>query len=287
MPPPAISVLVSTRNRQRLLSGGLESLWSQSFQDFEVIIADDASSDGTEEYLREVERSDPRVRYVRLPEQGGAQRARNAALELARGEFVTGLDDDDEFTADRLKNFILSWRELEPSGQCFSCLFTGQLCNDGSQTTVFQRGAELVTARDLLVRNTIGNNVFTRTEYLRGVGGYDEALPAWQDMETFYRLLTTFGPARRIEPPSYIYRVDERPDRTSAKEPKVREAFDLLSAKHRLSPRQKSAIYSQMFTNFYGFKPNARDWGRAIAWGLSPRLLALLAKATATTLLRR
>jgi glycosyltransferase involved in cell wall biosynthesis len=270
-----------------LLSAALHSLSSQTFADFEVIIADDASSDGTESYLREVERSDPRVRYVRLSEQGGAQRARNAALELARGEFVTGLDDDDEFAPDRLKDFIESWRELEPSGQSFSCLFTGQLCNDGSRITLFQRGPELVTARDLLVRNTIGNNVFTRTEYLRQVGGYDETLPAWQDMETFYRLLRAFGPARRIEPPSYIYRVDERGDRISGKESKVRAAFDLLSAKHRLSRRQKSAIYSQMFTNFYGFRPSARDWGRAIAWGLSPKLVAILAKATATTLLRR
>src|SRR3989344_1283482 len=90
-----ISVIIPTYNRKKLLPRAIGSILGQTEQDFEIIIVDDASTDGTEEWLR-FAYTDPRIRYERLARNQGVAVARNRGLELARGEFIVFLDSDDE-----------------------------------------------------------------------------------------------------------------------------------------------------------------------------------------------
>jgi glycosyltransferase involved in cell wall biosynthesis len=95
---PRVTVVIPTYQRRELAQRAVESVLSQSFQDFEVIVVDDGSTDGTEEGLSGL---DDRIHYVRQ-ENRGVERARNAALEQARGSIVAFLDDDDRWLADHL-----------------------------------------------------------------------------------------------------------------------------------------------------------------------------------------
>jgi glycosyltransferase involved in cell wall biosynthesis len=90
-----ITVIVPTYNRRETLGRAVTSLLAQTYSDIEVIIVDDASTDGTEEFVRQ-EFSDTRIRYERLKENAGADAARNYGLDIARGKFVAFLDSDDE-----------------------------------------------------------------------------------------------------------------------------------------------------------------------------------------------
>ena len=89
---PRVSVILPTRNRREALGRALASLEAQSYRDFEVVVVDDASTDGTAAWLGE---HFPAMRVVALPKAMGAAAARNRGLELARGEIVAFLDDDD------------------------------------------------------------------------------------------------------------------------------------------------------------------------------------------------
>lgn len=95
---PRISVLIVTHNYARYLAQCLDSVLAQTFQDFEIILVDDGSTDET----RAVAALYPRVRYV-FQERAGVSRARNRALEEARGEFAAFLDADDFWPDDRLE----------------------------------------------------------------------------------------------------------------------------------------------------------------------------------------
>lgn len=100
MPPvlsaPRISVLIPTRDRRELLLACLASLREQTYRDFEVVVVDDGSTDGTE-------RLAPRVEiYARTPPMGVGH-ARNVAISLARGEFLYVLDSDDWLAPDALE----------------------------------------------------------------------------------------------------------------------------------------------------------------------------------------
>jgi glycosyltransferase involved in cell wall biosynthesis len=91
---PRVSVVVATRNRRALLERALASVAAQRFRDFEVLVADDASDDGTAAWLRSAH---PEIRVVAAAHPLGAAGVRNRAIDQARGEFVAFLDDDDRW----------------------------------------------------------------------------------------------------------------------------------------------------------------------------------------------
>jgi glycosyltransferase involved in cell wall biosynthesis len=91
---PAVSVIVPAYNAASFLSETVQSALAQTFADFEVLISDDGSTDGTFELAQQWSRTDPRVRSITGP-NGGTASARNRAMELARGSFFALLDSDD------------------------------------------------------------------------------------------------------------------------------------------------------------------------------------------------
>lgn len=99
--PPRLSVILPTFERPELLEKAWESLRGQTFADFEVLIVDDASRDGTPRKVAELAARDRRVRGLRLERNGGPGAARNFALAACRGELVALLDDDDQAVAER------------------------------------------------------------------------------------------------------------------------------------------------------------------------------------------
>jgi len=88
---PKVSICIPTFNRKDYLKETLESVFAQTFRDFEVVIVDDGSTDSTEQMLKAV---DYPVRY-HWQENQGESAARNKLLELARGEYLTFIDSDD------------------------------------------------------------------------------------------------------------------------------------------------------------------------------------------------
>ena len=97
---PFFSVIIPTFNRCAFVKIAAESVLNQSFDDFELIIADDGSLDGTAEAIRTL--NDSRINYF-YQDNKGVSAARNAALKIARGEFISFLDSDDRFRRDKLK----------------------------------------------------------------------------------------------------------------------------------------------------------------------------------------
>jgi glycosyltransferase involved in cell wall biosynthesis len=90
---PRVSVCVPTFNRAELVKQSIESVLRQSFEDFELIVSDNASTDGTEQVVRSF--GDERIVYVRNPQNVGILRNWNRCLAHSKGEFITFLPDDD------------------------------------------------------------------------------------------------------------------------------------------------------------------------------------------------
>lgn len=92
-PPPAVSVVLPTYNRMEWLPAAVSSVLDQTFVDFELLVVDDGSTDGTNDWLLEFD--DPRVRTIRLPHSGSVARVRNAGAAQAAGRLLCFLDSDD------------------------------------------------------------------------------------------------------------------------------------------------------------------------------------------------
>lgn len=105
--PPLVSVCLVTYNRSALLSKTLDSILAQSFVDFELIISDDFSTDGTEEICREYCRKDSRIIYKRNSQNLGMPGNLNISLHAGKGSYLANLHDGDVYREDLLEK----WKE--------------------------------------------------------------------------------------------------------------------------------------------------------------------------------
>ena len=103
---PRLSIGLPVYNGEPFLAESIDSLLSQTYEDFELIITDNASTDGTEALCRGYERLDSRVRYVRLPENVGCANNHNIAFAESRGELFKWASDDDLYARDLLQRCV-------------------------------------------------------------------------------------------------------------------------------------------------------------------------------------
>ena len=108
---PIVSVYLPTRNRARLLEQAIRSVLNQRFEKFELIVVNDASSDETQTVCELFSKSDARIRILRNNSPLGAAASRNLAIAVARGRYITGLDDDDLMSDRRLESMLLAFDE--------------------------------------------------------------------------------------------------------------------------------------------------------------------------------
>lgn len=123
MTAPLFSVILPTRNRLDKLPRALASVEQQTLRSFELLVIDDGSSDGTGEYLERARLEGtfsgiPELILIRNADGGGAGKARNQALEQARGEFIAFLDDDDIWLPDYLEQQALRFRQHPEAAAC-------------------------------------------------------------------------------------------------------------------------------------------------------------------------
>lgn len=97
---PLVSVIVPTYNRAAIVPRALQSIINQTYQNLEVIVVDDASSDNTQEVITGFH--DPRIRYLRHDRNRGGSVARNTGIHAAHGEYLAFLDSDDEWLSEKL-----------------------------------------------------------------------------------------------------------------------------------------------------------------------------------------
>jgi len=110
---PLFSVIITTYNRASLLSSAIDSVLNQSYQNFELIIIDDGSTDNTEEAIK---LKKGRITYYKLEENRGIAIARNKGLDLANGDYVTFLGSDDELLSEALEVAASKFAELSSQG---------------------------------------------------------------------------------------------------------------------------------------------------------------------------
>ncbi len=120
-----ITVYIPTHNRKNLLARAVKSIYKQTLLPDEIIIVDDGSTDETPSYLEKLSKSNPKIKVITLPTPRGACVARNRAISVASGYYITGLDDDDEFLPNHLETLK---RNFDPK---YSFTANSYLVDDG------------------------------------------------------------------------------------------------------------------------------------------------------------
>lgn len=189
MEQPRCSVILPTFNRIKTLPRAVASVLAQDAPDFELIIVDDGSSDGTREWLKRLD--DARIRVVLMERNGGPSAARNAGIAAATAPALAFLDSDDVYCPNRLSRPLAVF--AQESDVICTLSSARKQDKDGAQrdsllpdVKLSPRAFEWAMLCDLVgVEST---SVTVRTEHARAAGGFDEALRRTEDREFLIRL---------------------------------------------------------------------------------------------------
>jgi glycosyltransferase involved in cell wall biosynthesis len=238
-----VTVYIPTKNRLQLLQRAVNSVLSQTHRNIELIIVSDGSTDGTCDYVNGLQ--GPRlVKLIHNDTSIGACAARNQAIEIATGDFITGLDDDDIFLPHRLEKFLSEWLRLEQKGEHFSCLFDRRIVNVGEQVWLWDKEA-LVAPEQIVKTNAVGNQVFTTPQRMKDAGSFDADMPAWQDWDMWVRLIKTAGPAHSIQANTYVMDISHEFERiTQRSSEKILRAARMFYRKHCSHDDLAGLLYS-------------------------------------------
>lgn len=236
---PLISVYMPTYNRVNMAIRAIESVLAQDYPNIELLVVDDASTDDTWQVLTNKYINDDRIRFFRQSKGQGACAARNRAIGEAKGDFVTGIDDDDEFLPQRLSSLYSAYDDK------YSCVCSGYIWDYGTVQKRLFANRQLVTLPELLDLHTLSNQALVRRERMLQLGGFDVSLAAFQDYDMWVRVVLAFGPALRIAEPSYKVNVGHELGRIT-NSPKRLDAHKQFVAKHRALMSERN-LHNQMF----------------------------------------
>lgn len=206
MRSPTISVVMPVFNGEVYLAEAIKSILHQSFQDFEFIIVDDGSTDGTLEILKTFQKSDDRIKVISRPNTGIVG-ALNDGLARARGEYIARMDADDVSLPDRFE------RQIDYMSSHPNCVLlgTGHVIMDAEGNDLCIQRTELQHDRivDRQMRG-IGGAILHPTTFMRRnaveqVGGYRLKYQWVEDLDLFLRL-ADLGEVRNLAEPLLRYR---------------------------------------------------------------------------------
>jgi glycosyltransferase involved in cell wall biosynthesis len=183
---PKVSVIIPTYNRADMLGDAIQSVISQTYQDWEMVIVDDGSTDNTEELVKEIK--EPRINYI-FQENKGQPGARNTGIRNACGEYITFLDSDDLFMPYKLGSQVTMLDENMDTGW-----IGGGYFEVDRQLNIIREMQPWLTQPNLDLKewlfhcSTLPSTVMIRREWLIKSGLFDEQFKANEDWDLFLRL---------------------------------------------------------------------------------------------------
>lgn len=199
-----VSVITPVFHCEKYIGRTLESVFSQTYPEVEIVLVDDQSQDRSAEIIREYQATHPEIIYFLQPKNMGAGHARNKALELAKGQYVAFLDADDLWKPEKLEKQVNLLREKK-SGFCFTAI---EMIDGSDRVVKSKRSVKEEIDYQFLLSNTMIPTSGVMID--RAVKGdfRMHLRRGGQDYATWLRLLRDGSPAYGIDEALVGYRID-------------------------------------------------------------------------------
>ncbi len=185
-----ISVVIPLYNKEASIAQSLKSVLSQEYDDFEVVIVDDGSTDGSVAVVEAI--NDPRIRLIKQ-ENGGPSKARNTGVKNAKGEWILFLDADDEMLPEALEFFS---EKIQKNAD--ADMFLGEVIVNNGKTEHLA-----VEYKEGVVSNPFKSHVFGRLYQCSGTTVYrktiveenpfDERVRRYEDLQRIFKLYSKYS----------------------------------------------------------------------------------------------
>lgn len=195
-----ISVIIPTKNRAKLLPKAIDSVFNQTHKNIELIIVNDASTDATEDVINNYQSIDSRIIYKKNNESLKAQGAKSAVSDVASGDYIAVLDDDDIWLPGKLEK-QLQYVEKYSVVSCLAIIKTKKGQNPQSPDW---SGHKEFSFRDMFINGSyfFPSGMLVRKTILDDVNWFDPGLPG---MDVFFKIAYKFGPGIVINEPLVVF----------------------------------------------------------------------------------
>ncbi|HTS48335.1 MAG TPA: glycosyltransferase [Bryobacteraceae bacterium] len=260
---PAVSVVMTAYNVAPYIGAAIQSALAQTFRDFELLVLDDGSTDGT---LRIAEQfQDRRVRVLRSPHRGAAMQLRHG-IEQTSGPYVALLDADDLWSPNKLEQHVRFLDAQPRADLTFS--WSRIIDEDGRDTGLTSRLWDgPISFSELLADNVIGNGsaLVFRREALVAAGGIDASLAACYDLDAWLRI-GALRPGNLWAIPEFLTFYRRRHGQLTGDVPVIERSFEQLMQKARwFAPRAVALVEGRARSNMQRFC--AYGWYQAGSYG--------------------
>lgn len=187
-----VSIVLPTYNRAYCIERSIDSVLRQTYTEFELLVIDDCSTDGTETLIRQIAKKDDRVRYFKQPQNRGVAAARNEGIRRSQCPCIAFQDSDDVWKADKLEKQMHVMKEQPETGMVY-CVLEGRK-KDGTLIHIPDGAMEKSGLQGDMYRLLLQANVIdaptavVRRECLEQTGLFDEDLICLEDWELFLRI---------------------------------------------------------------------------------------------------
>jgi glycosyltransferase involved in cell wall biosynthesis len=225
-----VSVVIPAFNAERFVEAAVRSIMNQTEKDLEIIVVDDASSDGTARILNHLRLEDMRIKVLTRQCNGGISAALNDGLSVASGQFVARMDADDVALPDRLKsqvNFLLNHPNVGLCG-------TGKIVIDEDDRVI--SAPHTISGSDRIKKilsysSPVAHPTWLiRTSIARTLGGYRKVAPA-EDYDFIVRVVKLGWDVENLEIVGIMYRITSS-NTASNSALRQRKAFNFVRSLH-------------------------------------------------------
>lgn len=183
-----VSVILPTYNRGYIIENTIKSVINQTYERWELIIVDDASTDNTEQIISKL--TDDRITYLKNETNRGSNFSRNRGASIAKGQFLAFIDSDNIWLSEKLTSQVHLMEKEDGVG----LVFCREKVDDGISSSYIP-DEDVSDIGEILIRKNVidTSTALIRRECFEAAGKFDERMPRLQDWDLFFRLVVVYG----------------------------------------------------------------------------------------------
>ena len=243
---PLVSIIIPTYNRAEFLSKAIESALNQTYDNIEILVVDDGSTDNTKKVVQNLQKNNSNIRYFWQKNSGGAAKPKNKGIENTKGRYIAILDSDDEFLPTKIEKQLQTFKKSKSDKLMAVGTDAKEIYKEKNKIRIFHVPNYDNPLKELLKHDYMGSGsaMMYKKELFHEIGMFDENLKSGQDAEMRLRIASSGYNFHFIHKPLFKYKIHKGNISQSISAEKKSNDVEYIFKKYKKYYRKNPNIYS-------------------------------------------
>lgn len=243
---PLVSIIIPTYNRANFLPQTIKSALQQTYQNTEILIIDDGSTDNTKQIVKKIQNKYKKIKYFWQKNSGGAAKPKNKGIKKSKGDYIAVLDSDDEYYPNKIEEQIKIFKTKQSKKLMAVGSYAKEIYMDTKEERVFKVPNYKEPLKELLKHDYMGSGstMMYKKKLFDKIGHFDENLKSGQDAEMRIRIAVNGFGFHFAQKPLFKYKIHQQGMSESITAKKKSKDVEYIFNKYKKYYTEDSKIYS-------------------------------------------